>query len=138
MNLKYGNYCQRHYQDLVNASIDLNKGVKSEPIDQDTTAVDSCEVCGKPAICKVTSFYDIETVVTLYCAYDKDRVCDESCASLAKEELRDGDYTWDTCLNEYTIKYTRIKTGNLCRRLGYLISDERVVKEDGEEGSGHG
>jgi len=63
------------------------------------------------------------------CAFMK-KECNKECAAFeADENVRDSEYVWDTCLNEYIPKFTTVKKGNYCKRLGYLIGKEELVYE---------
>lgn len=64
------------------------------------------------------------------CANNANRECNEECAAFRSgEEVRDCEYVWDTCVNEYIPKYTRILMGNFCKRLGYLVGKTTVIAE---------
>ena len=70
----------------------------------------------------------------MYCAFDKARVCSSDCTAYAKdEEVRESEWVWDTCLNEYVQKWTTIQQGIFCRRLGYLINKIKIIEQHGKE-----
>jgi len=65
------------------------------------------------------------------CAYDKDRDCNSECAAfLPNDTVRSSEMVWDTCLNEYVSKNNIIKTGDACKRMGYLIGVGKITHKD--------
>lgn len=135
--LKLGKYCQWCYKEIVNVAIDQGKGVNSGSIDKDTTNVESCDVCGKEAICVVTRFYDIKTVKILYCAYDKERVCDETCPAFVKDkEFLYSELHFDksNVVPQFGWKKILVVKGNWCSRLQDNIGKFKIIKstKDGE------
>jgi len=68
------------------------------------------------------------------CAFDKDRECNKECAAFMKTDMnRDGTWTWDTCLKEYVIKWTRLYEGTMCTRLGHFVGPRTLIAEDDQE-----
>ena len=68
------------------------------------------------------------------CAFDKDRDCNNECAAFMEiDTLREGTWEWDTCLNEYVTKWTKLYKGTLCNRLGHMIGKRTLIAENNKK-----
>ena len=66
------------------------------------------------------------------CAF-LDKECDDECAAFTPdEEVRESEYVWDTCLNEYIQKWTQLRQGDFCMRLGNLIEKGKAIAKGGK------
>lgn len=133
--LKAGCYCQWCYQQLVDSAVSQGKGVT--PGRSEDSGLDELCGCGKKAVVEAISFYDVERVIQKFCAYDKDRVCDESCVAFVKgRETLFSELHFDrsNVIPQFDWARTLVIKGNWCARLKDTLGDFEIIKsiKDGE------
>lgn len=126
--LKPGYYCQWCYQQLVDSAINQGKGVR--PGRSEESGNELCG-CGKKAVIEAGEFYDIKQVEKKFCAFDKDRVCDETCVAYLKDyERLNHEVHFDPSnpTPQFEWKRTRVVKSDWCDRLNTNLGEITIVK----------